>query len=151
VYESTDVIRSALSTLHDRFRYDPAAASKPSRPGYVPLYLTVLEAQRNMVAHLHVVYAGERRLMDVHDLRRDWGDVIDAPASKPPQINLRPLSVRSDRWRVDRADAEAYGTFGTVTVTDFDSWRRWQKCRTGNYMTGPTACWRATAPTTTAT
>jgi len=95
--------------LHDRFRHDPKTSSKPSRPGYVPPYLTVLEAQRDMVAHLHVVYAGERRLMDVHDLRRDWADVIDAPASKPPQINLRPLSVGSDGWRVDRTDAEAYG------------------------------------------
>lgn len=109
VYESVDVIRSGLSTLHDRFRHDPKTSSKPSRPGYVPPYLTVLEAQRDMVAHLHVVYAGERRLMDVHDLRRDWGDVIDAPPSKPPQINLRPLSIGSDGWRVNRVDDEAYG------------------------------------------
>jgi len=109
VYESVDVIRSGVSTLHDRFRHDPKTSSKPSRPGYVPPYLTVLETHRDMVAHLHVVYAGERRLMDINDLRGDWGDVIDAPPSKPPCIDVRRLSVGSDGWEVTRGDDDPYG------------------------------------------
>jgi hypothetical protein len=73
VYDSVAVLRDGVADLHDRFRYDPADPSKPNRPGYVPPHLTVLETHRDMVAHLHVVYGGKRRLMDAGDLRRDWG------------------------------------------------------------------------------
>lgn len=105
VYDSVGILRGALNTLHhDRFTYDPVSQSKPNRPGYVPPHLTILEPHQDFVAHLHVVYAGERRLMDANDLRRDWGDVLDAPPEKPPRIHLAKLKIGSDGWKVTHSE-----------------------------------------------
>lgn len=104
VYDSVGVIRDALTRLHrDRFTYD--AVSRP-RPGYVPDYLSVLETHDDLVAHLHVVYGGEERVMARSDLRADWADLLDAPPSKPPQVDVRTLSLGAEAWTVTAVDGE---------------------------------------------
>jgi len=55
-----------------------------------------------MMAHLHVVYGGKRRLMNADELRADWGDVLDAPPSKPPRLHLATLRVGQGEWQVNR-------------------------------------------------
>jgi len=103
VYGSVETLREALDGLHDRFRY--SRADRP-RPGHVPDYVAVLEPQRDLVAHLHVVYGGEERVMAREDLRADWADLVDAPASKPPQVDVRTLSLDVDEWTVTAVDGE---------------------------------------------
>lgn len=126
VYGSVEVVREGLRSLHARMGYDPADPAKPNRPGYVPPYLTALEPHSDLVAHLHVVYAGERRLMDVNDLRQDWAEVIDAPAWKPPRVHLATLSIEPERWQVTRSagDGEILRSYGNIRDYHRESLRR---------------------------
>jgi hypothetical protein len=103
VYDSVETLREGLDALHSRFRYSPA--HRP-RPGHVPDYLAVLEPQQDLVAHLHVVYGGEERLMAREDLQSDWADLIGAPPSKPPQVDVRTLSLSDEAWTVTAVDGE---------------------------------------------
>ncbi|MDW7538260.1 hypothetical protein [Haloferax volcanii] len=103
VYGSVETLREALDDLHSRFRY--SRADRP-RPGHVPDYLAVLEPQRDLVAHLHVVYGGEERVMAREDLRADWADLLDAPPGKPPQVDVRTLSLSPTEWSVAAVDGE---------------------------------------------
>jgi len=108
VYGSVETLREALDDLHSRFRY--SRADRP-RPGHVPDYLAVLEPQGDLVAHLHVVYGGEERVMAREGLRADWADLLDAPPGKPPQVDVRTLSLSGEAWTVtavDGGDVDAY-------------------------------------------
>jgi hypothetical protein len=108
VYGSVETLREALDDLHSRFRY--SRADRP-RPGHVPDYLAVLEPQGDLVAHLHVVYGGEERVMAREGLRVDWADILDAPPGKPPQVDVRTLSLSGEAWTVtavDGGDVDAY-------------------------------------------
>lgn len=112
VYESVEVVREALTRLHrDRFGYSPVG--RP-RPDGVPDYVAVLEPQRDLTAHLHVAYGGEERVMAEADLRADWADLLDAPASKPPQVRVQTLSLDSDDWRVTAEDGEPVESYGGI-------------------------------------
>jgi hypothetical protein len=111
VYGSVKRLREALDDLHSRFRY--SRADRP-RPGHVPDYLAVLEPQGDLVAHLHVVYGGEERVMAQGDLRADWADLLDAPASKPPQVDVRTLSLSGEAWTVTAVDGEDVDAYGGV-------------------------------------
>lgn len=104
VYDSAAVVREGLTRLHrDRFGY--SRQDRP-RPGYVPDYMAVLEPQEKLVAHLHVVYGGEERVMTESNLREDWADLLDAPAGKPPQVDVRTLSLDRVGWSVTAVDGE---------------------------------------------
>jgi hypothetical protein len=80
----------------------------------------------DLVAHLHVVYAGERRLMDFHDLRQDWEEVLEAPSWKRPRIHLASLKVESGTWRVKHSEGESNvaQTYGNIRDYHRDMLRR---------------------------
>jgi len=111
VYGSVATLREALDDLHSRFWY--SRADRP-RPGHVPDYLAVLEPQGDLVAHLHVIYGGEERVMAREDLREDWADLLDAPASKPPQVDVRTLSLAGGAWTVTAVDGEDVDAYDGV-------------------------------------
>lgn len=106
-----ETLRKALDDLHSRLRY--SRADRP-RPGHVPDYLAVLEPQQDLVAHLHVLYGGEERVMAREDLRTDWADLLDAPPSKPPQVDVRTLSLTGEAWSVTAVDGEDVDAYGGV-------------------------------------
>lgn len=111
VYGSVETLRKALDDLHSRFRY--SRADRP-RPGHVPDYLAVLEPQQDLVAHLHILYGGEERVMAREDLREDWADLLDAPPSKPPQVDVRTLLLSPEAWTVAAVDGDSVDEYGDV-------------------------------------
>jgi hypothetical protein len=48
------------------------------------------------------------------DLRADWADLLDAPASKPPQVDVRTLSLSGEAWTVTAVDGEDVDAYGGV-------------------------------------
>lgn len=101
------VIADAWRTYRNRLSFDPADPEKPSRPGYVPLYLWVQEPHRDGWAHRHVIFGGERRLMDADDVRRDWAECLDIPdcVDVTPWIRVGTIQLAEGWHVVDSEDA----------------------------------------------
>lgn len=98
---SYEVIAEAWKRFSDRLSYDPSSPEKPSRPGYVPLYMWVQEPHRDGWAHRHVIFGGERRLMDADDLRKDWSECLRIPecADVRPWVRLDKIQL-AEGWHV---------------------------------------------------
>lgn len=101
------VIADAWETYRHRLPFDPADPEKPSRPGYVPPYLWVQEPHRDGWAHRHVIFGGERRLMDADDVRRDWAECLHIPdcVDLTPWIRVDTIQLAEGWHVVDSEDA----------------------------------------------
>lgn len=121
---SYEVMADAWKRFTDRLSYDPVDSEKPSRPGRVPPYVWVQEPHRDGWAHRHVIFGGERRLMDADDVRRDWADCLSIPdcVDVTPWVRLGTIQL-ADGWHVvDSEDAGpsvlAPATASTPIVAD---------------------------------
>lgn len=96
------VMGNGWERFRDRLRY--SRADRP-RPGYVPPYVWVQEPHRDGWAHRHVIFGGERRLMDAGDVREDWAECLNIPACTDATPWLRLATLRlSDGWHVVESD-----------------------------------------------
>lgn len=94
IADATDALIENKNRLAGWLAYDPKSADRPSRPGYRPSNLYVLEFTDSGLPHLHVVFFGvpwvttQAALADYWE-RRGQGRVVD----------VRRLSNRRGRWR----------------------------------------------------
>ncbi|MCU4716621.1 hypothetical protein [Halapricum hydrolyticum] len=102
--DSVETLGAAIEALHARWRRPKQDGSR-NRPGEVPPHVIVVEAQGDLTAHAHIVYAGRPQPED--DLKAEWGEIVDAPPWKPPQVSVESVSV-DDAAAVERL----FGYFG---------------------------------------
>ena len=115
---SYGVIAEAWKRFSDRLSYDPSSPEKPSRPGYVPPYMWVQEPHRDGWAHRHVIFGGERRLMDADALRKDWSDCLRIPdcADVRPWVRLDMIQL-AEGWHVVESNGAGRSALAPIDTT----------------------------------
>ncbi|MDG5778928.1 hypothetical protein QA599_21050 [Haloarculaceae archaeon H-GB1-1] len=104
IASATDALIENKNRLAGWLAYNPKSPDRPSRPGYRPPNLYVLEFTDSGLPHLHVVFFGvpwvtTQAALSTYWERREQGRVVD----------VRRLSNRRGRWRWsgDRPDDAA--------------------------------------------
>lgn len=151
IADATDALIENKNRLAGWLAYDPKSANRPSRPGYRPSNLYVLEFTDSGLPHLHVVFfgipwvttqaalstywerRGQGRLVDVRRLsnrRGRWrwsGDSPDDAAGRTPRDylskSIRALSTVADMTSGDLFDAAATRRSGDPVDAPADLWK----------------------------
>lgn len=90
---ATDALTENKNRLVQWLTYDPKSPDKPSRPGYRPPNLSVVEFTDSGLPHLHVVFFGLRWVTTQAALSRYWED-----RGQGRVVDVRQLSKRGGEF-----------------------------------------------------